>query len=498
MDNMKKNRILLIALCALIATVVGVSFAYFVVQTRLEGEGAGTTATPAELMKVEFDAGESALNASNLMPGGTGSKAFKVTVTPTSTENNAVYAIALDISNNTFVKCDDTNYNEVTNACKKNAEEIVYRLKNSSGKIISTGDLTAKTGKITLLKENKTVSSATDFNYTLEIEYVNTNRDQNHNKNKALNANVVVEFTTLDVSKAADTLIAKNEMVYENGYRYEGKNPNNYVRFNNELWRIIGVFEVETTSGTTEQLVKLIRNESIGNIVWDTSGYNGSNNWANSDIKAILNGQYYNGEDISYSYRNPSNPNISNQTVSIAGVSINSAARSMIENTKWNIGGASGNTQTASAFYIEERETVGAKANPSVATWNGYIGLMYPSDYGYAVDSAICSRTTNLDDYNVTSSCETNNWLFNSDYQWTMTPFSWHSTIAVSVHNQGYVTTGYLTFGYGVRPALYLKSNTSIINNGNDGSIDHPYTLLEEVEETPIIGEEGDIPVELD
>ena len=37
--------------------------------------------------------------------------------------------------------------------------------------------------------------------------------------------------------------------------RYVGKSPNNYVSFNNELWRVIGVFDGQ---------VKIIRNEVYG------------------------------------------------------------------------------------------------------------------------------------------------------------------------------------------------------------------------------------------
>ena len=32
-------------------------------------------------------------------------------------------------------------------------------------------------------------------------------------------------------------------------YRYIGANPNNYVKFNDELWRIIGVFDVDDETG---------------------------------------------------------------------------------------------------------------------------------------------------------------------------------------------------------------------------------------------------------
>ena len=48
--------------------------------------------------------------------------------------------------------------------------------------------------------------------------------------------------------------------------RYAGANPDNYVKFNNELWRIIGL--VNTPEG---QRVKIIRDGNIGGYSWDSS-----------------------------------------------------------------------------------------------------------------------------------------------------------------------------------------------------------------------------------
>ena len=70
--------------------------------------------------------------------------------------------------------------------------------------------------------------------------------------------------------------------------RYYGANPNNYVSFNNELWRILGVIDGK---------IKIIRNGSIGNMVWAS---NNSNNWDNSSLKSYLNGDYYNSIDETY------------------------------------------------------------------------------------------------------------------------------------------------------------------------------------------------------
>ena len=85
-------------------------------------------------------------------------------------------------------------------------------------------------------------------------------------------------------------------------YRYGGKNPNNYVSFNNEIWRIIGLVNVQTDNGV-EQRLKIVRTNSINNqktfgeYAWDQdidsdfhSNYNYGNNWTTSSLKNMLNG----------------------------------------------------------------------------------------------------------------------------------------------------------------------------------------------------------------
>lgn len=61
--------------------------------------------------------------------------------------------------------------------------------------------------------------------------------------------------------------------------RYVGEYPKNYIKFNDEGWRIIGLFEVMTASGTTEKLMKIVRDESIGNMSWDSSASSVNKGW---------------------------------------------------------------------------------------------------------------------------------------------------------------------------------------------------------------------------
>ena len=185
----KKNIILAIALCVSLM-VIGVSFAYFTSKTSVTGNGSDVTLTPGDMLHVTYDAGSTALNLENAVPGTSANKDFSVKVTPTDNENTVTYAIVLNISANTFEKCASQT---ADNMCTVNANEVTYRLTDGTNELAS-GDLTEASGKVTLLKETKTASAETTYNYNLEITYVDTNADQNHNENKIFTSTLEVEF----------------------------------------------------------------------------------------------------------------------------------------------------------------------------------------------------------------------------------------------------------------------------------------------------------------
>ena len=116
-------------------------------------------------------------------------------------------------------------------------------------------------------------------------------------------------------------------------WRYAGKNPDNYIQFNGELWRIIGVMtNMEYCTGTANNandcnsteigsLIKIIRNDSLGSFYWDykqtgvgSSIDIGSNDWSDSQLMLMLNGTNYlktgydvNGTQLHTSYTITSN-----------------------------------------------------------------------------------------------------------------------------------------------------------------------------------------------
>ena len=239
--------------------------------------------------------------------------------------------------------------------------------------------------------------------------------------------------------------------------RYMGANPNNYVKFNNELWRIIGVFDVASTNGgPTEKRLKIIRDESLGNMAWDSGN---ANDWSKASLQTYLNGEYYN--------------------------SLDSTSKSLIGDTYWNLGGTASYTSSsnglASHFYGYEKGTTVYSGRPTY--WIGKIGLMYPSDYGYATsggtttnrNSCLAKEMYNWDSSSY-SDCKNNDYLYNSsEYQWALTSYSSYSHIAFRVSATGSLRYSAISSNDSVSPVLYLKSAVQI--TGGEGTQSSPYTL---------------------
>ena len=261
------------------------------------------------------------------------------------------------------------------------------------------------------------------------------------------------------------------QVVNENGYRYEGKNPNNYIWFNNEYWRIIGVFDSTSHGQNGKNLVKIIRSDTLDNIDWDKSN---ANDWTVAGLNSLLNEAYYNAQDgtdsdycYAYSITMSANCDYTKK-------GIQSGYREMIANVTWYLGGYLTNSVTTDVFYKYERGTSVASGNATSTTGN--IGLMYPSDYGYSVLSSSCARTTNLDSYN-SLTCALQSWLYGKGYEWTITPSSSHRDRGFYLDYSGYLITGggSVYTGHGSRPVLYLDA--SVYKIGGDGSMNSPYIV---------------------
>mgnify|MGYP001537691416 CR=1 FL=1 len=271
------------------------------------------------------------------------------------------------------------------------------------------------------------------------------------------------------ITGLAGTTQGTGKVVNENGYRYEGKNPNNYIWFNNEYWRIIGVFDSASHGQNNKNLVKIIRADVLDGLVWHKSN---SNDWTAASLNKLLNGAYYNAQDgtsSGYCYGNSSSVT-ANCDYTKKG--IQAGYRKMIANVTWYLGGYSSNSATAESFYGYERGTIVSSGRPTSTT--GYIGLMYPSDYGYSVLSSSCARTTNLNSYS-SSTCAGASWLYGKGYEWTILPFSSNGATVFDLFFSGSLSTGIANNGYGARPVLYLDA--SVYKIDGEGTLDKPYII---------------------
>ena len=267
-------------------------------------------------------------------------------------------------------------------------------------------------------------------------------------------------------------------------YRYIGDNPNNYVYFNCiniqdvstcEIWRIIGVFDVDKGNGQYEQRIKLVRGETLENYsVYDSDN---DNYWYSSDVNNLLNNSYYSrsGDALSYG--------------------LNESARDLIADSKYYLGGFRQNASSFSSLYgnvdslyLQERSNDYYDSDNVLrnTSWLGKVGLMYPSDnfyiYGKGVNNYCFENPNNCYDENAS-----NGWfyksLINGDGEgkgvWFITPRAECENgdcyYNLSIYSNGELIESNCNNVKYISPTVYLR-NDVVISNGN-GSSDNPYQV---------------------
>lgn len=286
-----------------------------------------------------------------------------------------------------------------------------------------------------------------------------------------------IDFTSITtktlLSDYVISLVGKSQgtgkVINENGYRYEGKNPNNYIWFNNEYWRIIGVFDSATHGQAGKSLVKIIRDKQIGYQTWDSAG---TNNWSTSSLKSLLNDYYYKATDGTNSGKCYGYSNTVTSNCNYTKNGIQSYYRNLIQSVTWHLGGYNSIAVTANNFYTYERGTTVNGSNPTTTT--GYIGLMYPSDFGYSALESNCARTTLLSEY-ITAACAGASWLSGRSFDLTLTQYTTNATQTISISREGKIAARDAIGNLGVSPVLYLNSSVYLVD-GN-GSLDNPYII---------------------
>ena len=226
---------------------------------------------------------------------------------------------------------------------------------------------------------------------------------------------------------------------YEDGRCiYKGTNPNNYITFNNETWRIISL-EADNT-------IKIMRNECISNMIWDSSN---SNNWDRpSTLNTYLNEEY------------------------LKTITIN---QDKIVSHPWSIGLIIDDNVDLFSQINDEDKTQSQSTN---------IGMITVSEYLRA--NANIEKCGNLNTNNLNLlTCRDTNWMYSivpSGFLWLLSPSATHQNEVFYVYGHGAgagdvsdVSTDYTSDGGGaVTPSLYLSADTILKGIGTENS---PYII---------------------
>ena len=528
-----------VLLLAIVATV-GASYAYFATTTKTTGNDKDLNIVTENLGDIKWE-GTKVYTSGDLLPGECGIQTF--TIEKNSASGKGIYEIdlkgILDESFGTDVeitlyKSTDTTTNNVTikegsstisgDTTKQYYKEDSVVLNGTPEKVYGTKALQNKDPIILEQKDfdNSTLSKTT---YYLVYCYKNADTAQDAQQGKSFSGEIsvrlILEKTAPEIigEKVTDAVImlanydTTNLAVDDYGNtRYIGADPNNYISVDGDIWRIIGVMKnIDDGTGNKEDRVKIIRATSIGDYSWDTSkssvnGGWGVNEWSQADLMKLLNPGYESEKVGGSLYWNNNKgrcySNLGNTTTScdFTSTGIKEKLKNMLGNAMWNTGSqgtASWNMNSgglAKHFYTYERSdntgkicSSGSECNDTVertTTWTGKVGLMYPSDYGYATgggsttDRATCLNK-NLFGWSSNSDCINNDWLFNGgdDWEWTLSPSAYSSRAheVFEVRMNGNVSSNPACGGNAVRPVGYLLSNVGV--QSGDGSSGNPFIL---------------------
>ncbi len=274
-------------------------------------------------------------------------------------------------------------------------------------------------------------------------------------------------------------LVESGDGLYEDSYEagrliYRGSDPNNYIMFNDELWRIIA----KETDGT----YKIIRNDTLPNRAYDEANHRSTEN--NTYCQGPSSGcGVYAAVEGEFSSPSGSQKGTVTEDSSIKIYlnddyyenNINEPAKGQMTFHSFNIGA------------VERLDQSGAKAD-SIAKniegeklyqWTGNVGLANVSDILRASTNPLCTSATTSQ--NGTNECNSNYLLDRGTASillyWTINAYSQESG-GCPIHAWlGYanVNFAYAAASVGApRPVVFLKSDITLTG---EGTSDSPFTI---------------------
>ena len=411
--NSTQRNYIIIGLCAILV-IMGVGYASFSSQLKISGTSNIDSTWDVQITDIQ----------SEVVSGSPTNE-----IEPTHDKLSATFHTKLYKPNDTM-KYDIT----VSNLGSVDAKLDKINVPENSSTAISYEVTGIKKGD--LLKSNETALLTVTVKYNdvtsqPSQEELNINFDITLEYSQAPNGYVppVTTITPDDLKALAvtegDGLYADE---YESGkYIYKGANPNNYITFNNETWRILSI----DSSGR----IKIVRDELLPSRAWDSTN---SNQWDRpSEIKTYLNGEY------------------------LESITVN---KDKIVPSTWSIGGVTSGKNDLAGQIADENGTQSQESS---------VGLITVSEYLRAnTNKELCGNFSLNNDNN--STCTTTNWLFKGTDYWTISPRAVNSRYVVYVYDGGDLTNSNANYTCAVLPAITLSSD---INLSGSGTVGDPYKI---------------------
>ena len=393
---------------------------------------------------------------------------------------------------------------------------------NTYNEVISSSFKDASVGKLDIVTDSPLTDGKTYYKFYIWIDGNNENNTTMQGKSLKASLNVEVErppinavtlVEGLDKGETGDSGSGVYKVTHDaitacssatgseipavTDYRYYGPSPNNYICLDMEggstcpdkhLYRIIGSIYEEKKNTNRLKVIKAtpLTDGTTNGFSWDYKVNYGSGNYDNiwatptngnysnsltsgSQLMKLLNsGAWWNGTSGNY-YNNSTTAT----TVNFTNYKLSDKAKSYITTSRYYLGGYNNSVLITNEMYGYERGTLRYNTDRPLY-WDGMVGLMYPSDYGYAAGNT-CVTRTNL--YHYDGECMDKDWLYISNtYQWLMSPLSGDSYSVFIVTSHGRVFYGSYS-GNSVRPVFYLGPYEDI--DSGDGTLDDPYILAD-------------------
>ena len=284
-------------------------------------------------------------------------------------------------------------------------------------------------------------------------------------------------------------LVESGDGLYEDSYEagrliYRGQDPNNYITFNGETWRIIA----KETDGT----YKIIRDDVLESRVYDEANHRSTANNSYCDNPSRGCGVY---AAVSGTFSSPSGSQSGTVTEDSSikiylnedyyTNNINSTAKGQMISHSFNIGAVEYLDESGAGADSIEKNIAGEK----MYQWTGNVGLANVSDILRASTNPLCTSATDqgikIQEGQVTCN---SNYLFeipDSTGYWTINAYSGESggnsrNAWIAVRASGLVgvanSYAFLADFRAPRPVVFLKSDTTL--NGN-GTSEDPFTIAE-------------------